>query len=433
MRRALPTIGSIGAVTALLLSPARAQEPAQEPVEETIRVFLDCQTFLCDYDHFRREITFINWVRDRQDAQLHILVTALQTGGGGWELTFAFIGLEDLAGREDTLRYVSSNTDTSDEIRSGMTQTLKLGLVRYVARTPVAERISITYDVPMVETPALAVDDPWNLWSFSVRVGIDLDGESQQRFVGLNGTINANRTAEDVKINFSLFGRYSRNETDVPELDTTFVNEQERYNFNGLVVWSIGDHWAAGVRGSAGRSTFLNEDLSLRAGPAIEYNIYPYEESTRRQVTIGYSIGVAAFDYDEITVFDRTSEVRPTHSMEIGLGVAQPWGSVRTSLEASQFFHDLSAHSIGLFGSFDIRLVRGLSFGGFGSVARIKDQLYLSGAGLSPEDRLQRTRQFETDFRYFVGLNFRFRFGSKFANVVNTRMGGGGGGMIMMF
>nr|NIS64656.1 hypothetical protein [Gemmatimonadales bacterium] len=181
MRRALPTIGSIGAVTALLLSPARAQEPAQEPVEETIRVFLDCQTFLCDYDHFRREITFINWVRDRQDAQLHILVTALQTGGGGWELTFAFIGLEDLAGREDTLRYVSSNTDTSDEIRSGMTQTLKLGLVRYVARTPVAERISITYDVPMVETPALAVDDPWNLWSFSVRVGIDLDGESQQR------------------------------------------------------------------------------------------------------------------------------------------------------------------------------------------------------------------------------------------------------------
>lgn len=91
--------------------------------DQAIGVFLDCQTLHCDFDHFRREITFVNWVRDRQDAHVHILGTAQETGGGGREFTFAFIGLREFAGRSDTLRYVSSNTDTEAEVRDGLVQT----------------------------------------------------------------------------------------------------------------------------------------------------------------------------------------------------------------------------------------------------------------------------------------------------------------------
>jgi len=40
---------------------------------------------------------------------------------------------------------------------------------------------------------------------------------------------------------------------------------------------------------------------------------------------------------------------------------------------------------------------------------------------------------FETDFYYYGRIGFSYRFGSKFANVVNPRMGGGGGGMIIMY
>jgi hypothetical protein len=80
-----------------------------------------------------------------------------------------------------------------------------------------------------------------------------------------------------------------------------------------------------------------------------------------------------------------------------------------------------------LFGGPRIRLFRGLNFNVIASIARIKDQIFIAGAGLTPEERLLRTRQFTTDFQYFVNLSFSYRFGSRFANIVNPRMGGGGG------
>ncbi|UCG88294.1 MAG: hypothetical protein JSW71_07045, partial [Gemmatimonadota bacterium] len=127
----------VGALCAAMVPCGRAA--AQEPRrEEALLVFLDCQSWRCDFDHLRREITYVNWVRDRGDAQVHVLVTTQTTGGGGTEFTLAFIGLRDFAGREDTLQYVSRASDTDDEVRNGLSRTLSLGLVRYAAQLPVS-------------------------------------------------------------------------------------------------------------------------------------------------------------------------------------------------------------------------------------------------------------------------------------------------------
>ena len=55
---------------AVAQEPAAAPDSAAVPNGETIRVFLDCRT-RCDFDHIRREIPYVAWVRDRQDAQVH--------------------------------------------------------------------------------------------------------------------------------------------------------------------------------------------------------------------------------------------------------------------------------------------------------------------------------------------------------------------------
>ena len=426
-----------GLVLACLVASPQAAWPQEvmppQPAAEGLRVFLDCQTFWCDFDHFRREIPFVNWMRDRQDAQVHILGTSQSTGGGGREHTLTFIGLEGFQGRVDTLMYVSSNTDTEMETRDGLVQTVKLGLIPFVSSTAIGPRLRITYEAPALAAPTVQPEDPWNLWVFTTSVSANVNGESEYRYLSGNASFSANRTAENVKLNFRASGSYSRSETDVPELDTTYVYSQERYTLSGLAVWSLGDHWSAGVQASAEKYTYQNQDLSVLAGPAIEYDIFPYAESTRRQVTLQYRLGVAAYDYTEVTVFDKTSEVRPIHTAEISAGIQQPWGSVSASVSALQYLHDLSRHRLDLFGSLSIRVFRGLNFNIFGNVARVKDQLYLSGAGLSPEERLLRVRAFETDFYYFGSIGFSYRFGSKFANVVNPRMGGGGGGMVIMF
>lgn len=416
-------IGTVG-VAAVLSTFGPLQASAQQG--EALRVFLDCQTFPCDFNHFRREIAFVNWMRDRQDAQLHILITGQATGGGGREFTFALVGLQQFAGRRDTLRYASRNTDTEAEIRDGQVRTIQMGLMPYVASTPAAERIQISYEAPSEQTPAGPVDDPWDYWVFRIGVGGSIDGESQQRAYSVNGSFSATRITEGLKFTLRSSGRYSRDEFELDSV-TTFINKQKNFNADGLLAFSLGDHWSAGMLVSARQSTRLNQDFALEGGPAIEFNVFPYAESTRRQLTFLYTAGASAFNYEEETVFDKTSEVLPRHRLEMSLEVRQPWGSINGSLEGSQFLHDLERHQINLFTGISLRLFRGLSLNVFGSVGRIKDQLYLPKGDIPPEEILVRRRQLETDFRYNANINFSYTFGSKFNNVVNPRMGGGGG------
>lgn len=402
--------------------------PAQEtpPTDAALRVYLDCQTFHCDFDHFRREIPFVHWMRDRLDADVHVLGTSQRTGGGGEEHTFEFLGRGRFAGRADTLVYVSSNTDTEPEVRDGLVRTVKLGLVPFLASTADAGRLRVTWEAPggAVVTPPLA--DPWDLWVFTVALNGYFNGESESRSLSGYGDVRAERTSENVKLRLDLSGSYGRDEFDIPELDSTIVSERRQYGASARGVWSLGGHWSAGVDVTLSRNTFYNRDLALLAGPAVEYDIFPYAESTRRQVTFQYQVGVAAYDYMEVTVFGETSEVRPLHRAAIGVGLRQPWGSVSLSFEASQYLHDLEKHNLGLFANLEVRLFRGLSLDLYGYGERVKDQLYLSGEGLTPEERLLRVRALETDFRYFASIGLRYRFGSKVADVVNPRMSGFG-------
>lgn len=428
-------IGPLLFVVSSLLFGSTASLGSQEPADtaaaggEALQVFVDCRAPFCDLDHFRREIGFVNWMREREDAQVHVLVTAQQTGGGGWELTLAFIGRRNFEGRPDTLRYTSSNTDTSAEVRDGLMRTLELGLVRYAARTPVARRLRVRYEAPAGGAAAAAAqpeDDPWNFWTFRTHVGGSVNGERSQRGISLNGSISASRTTLPLKITFSIFGDYERDEFELNDT-TTFVNRRENFSARFLTVQSLGPHWSAGVRVQSNRSTFINRDFGIQGGPAIEFNVFPYDESTRKQLTILYTAGPAVFDYEKETIYRKTSETLAQHSLEVSVSVQQPWGSVFGRVAGTQFLHDLGVHRIDTFGGFNLRVFRGLEFNMFGNVSRIKDQIYLPGEGLSEEEILVRRRQRETDFRFRANVGLSYRFGSKFANVVNPRMDGGGG------
>lgn len=413
---------------AALWCPARLlSQEATLPVG-TIGVFLDCQTFYgCDPDHARREIPYVNWMRDRQDADVHVLVTSQETGGGGQEVTLAFIGLRRIAGMADTLEHLSVNTDTQSEIRDAVTRLLKLGLTRFLARTTLAPRLDLTYRAPDTAegaAAATAASDPWDFWTFRIRVGGQLRGEQQQNARSFDGSINANRTTEALKLEFASFARRSRESYTLSD-SSVYVSTSEQYSADALAVWSLGAHWSAGGTAGANRSTYANQDLSLSAGPAIEYNIFPYDESTRKKLTFMYSIEPVYFNWEEITVTGSLSETRLRHQLQIGTQIQQPWGQVFGSISGVQYFHDPRVHRIDTFAGFTLRVVRGLELNVFCDFSRIKDQFGLPAGGLTDEEILTQRRALETDYRYGVNFSLSYRFGSKFANVVNPRMGGG--------
>lgn len=78
--RPAPVVLLLGALLPVSLA-AWQTPPTPSPAAEATRVFLDCNTF-CDFDHIRREITYVNWVRDRADADVHLIITSQNTGGG---------------------------------------------------------------------------------------------------------------------------------------------------------------------------------------------------------------------------------------------------------------------------------------------------------------------------------------------------------------
>ena len=411
------------AVCALPPAEASGQQPPDTASSgnEALRVFMDCRTRYCDFEYMRQEFTFINYVRDQEDAQVHVLVTTRRTGSGGFEFEIAFIGREDFEAEDDSLRYFSSNTDTFDEIREGLTRMIKLGLVRYMARLPEAYLLDVVYEgSDSADASPQALDDPWNFWIFRVRVGGDVDGERRQRFFASNMSLSANRTTEQWKIRLFANGWYS--EDDFTFDDGSTLRSHARVLGTGLfAAKSAGDHWGLGVLAEARSSTFRNQRLALVAGPLAEYNIFPYPESSRRALTFTFGVLANYFDYAEITIFNRLHETRPSGFFEISYSVRQPFGTINTSFEAFTFLDNTEQHRIELGGRLNIRLIRGLQLNLNGRVLRIKDQIYLPREGATDEEVLLRLRELGTDYRYFLNVSLSYTFGSIFNNIVNPR------------
>jgi Protein of unknown function, DUF481 len=415
------------AISVCTLAPphtAAQEQPPQDDRTGALRVFLDCRS--CDENYLRTEITFINYVRDRTDADLHVLVTTQGTGGGGIEFTLKFIGLGRFAGIDQSLKYVAPQTNTSDETRRGFASVFRLGLVRYVAETPLASKLKISFDAPKEKAPAAQVRDPWNFWIFRVGVSGNLQGEESQSEKSVDGGISVNRTTDNWKINLGVEGDYSQEKFTLDEGEI-FTSVRKEFDAEALVVKSLTSHWSAGMVGAIQSSTFRNYDLRTRIAPGIEYDFFPYSESTRRILTALYTIGPETADYQEETIYGKTSETLLNHQLKGSLNLRQPWGSASASAEFSQYLNDPDKYRISAFGSLDVRLFKGFTVDMFVEASRRRDQLSLRRGDASNEEILVRQRELATGYQYSFGFGISYSFGSIYNNVVNPRFRNVGG------
>lgn len=384
-----------------------------------MRVFLDCDA--CDFDYLRQEIAFVDYVRDRKDAHVHVLATTQGTGGGGTEYVFQFIGLGRFAGVNDELRYATQQTTTREERRAGYTRVLKLGLVRYVTSTSLAEHLNLTYKpratLEQVVTPA---NDPWNLWTFRLRGSGSLNGEKSNSSRSFNTSLSANRTTDRWKWNSGVNLNFRENTYTLSDGEE-FLDNSHDHNASALLVKSLGDHWAAAVRGRWASTTFLNQDRALRAGAGLEYSVFPYRVSARKELIAQLTLGINQFDYIEPTIYDKEHETVADAYFITRFIAQQPWGQTEASFESSVYLHDPARHRLEVDGFLDVRLFRGFSLNVGASASRIRDQLYLRAGDATDEEILLRRRQLATGYRYHFSLGFSYTFGSIFNNVVNTR------------
>lgn len=417
----------------LCLAPAltlRAQEKAPTPGElmeieelkkQAPRVYLDCGA--CDLDYIRTEITFVNYVRDRQEAQIYILVTTQRTGSGGREYTLTFMGQQDFQGVDVVHKYFSSQTDTEDEIREGLTSAIKIGLMTYMARTPIRRHLAISY---LPEINPQEARDKWNYWVFNIRGYGNFSGESNYRYESISTTLSANRTTAASKIKLSFHYGRTRNIYKYDSLKITSLSKSG--SLTCLYVWSLGEHWSIGGYFDGYSSTYENIKHSFDLSPAIEYNFFPYSLASRRQLRLLYRLNVRSLRYREVTIYDKIKENLLGQSLSLTLDLKEKLGTISISLSGSHYFHNFRYNRLTLYGVINLYLFKGFSFYVLGGGSRIHDQLSLAKRGASLEEVLLRRRQLETSYEYFLSIGLSYTFGSVFANVVNPRFGSEGGG-----
>lgn len=386
-----------------------------------IKVFLDCS--YCDHDFIRRELPFVNYVRDRKEAQVHILVTRESTGSGGREYKISFLGLQEFDGISYELSYTSLPDETSDRTRMGRSQMMAMGLMQFVAKTPLSSHIKISWDVQeeALEQKRAIVHDKWNSWVFDV----DMTGNYEKQETSVSPEIEADFTVErvtpDWKIEFGTgydyFGRKYYYE------DTIYSSSRTRASFSHLLVKSLNDHWSAGGRIYLSSDTYTNKRFAWSAYPAIEYNVFPYKESSRKQLRIQYRAGYGYSYYQDVTIYNKLEEGLFGQQLSIAYELRQPWGSVNTSLQGFTYLHDLSKNNLQLRTYLYVRLFKGLSLNISGRGAIIHDQLSLPKQDATPEEVLMRQRQLATQYSYSLKIGFSYTFGSIYNNVVNPRFG----------
>jgi hypothetical protein len=425
---------SVVALGGLLQTPALLAQDAvgDQALPQAPRIFLDCQGPQCDNTYHRTEIPWVTWVRQRQDADIHVIMTSQTTGANGREYQLDVIGREPYADYEDQSLYQALPTDTQRERLDGVSHSLGLVFARFAHYSGFHNivRLEATPRGSLNRAPGLfsadQVNDPWNLWTFRIIGNGNFNGEETRVTRRFSGGLNASRITPTWKQSYGGFLNYNYQRTTFSN-GSKFVDRRTDWNFNSTIVYSVADFWSVGFTSRVSRDVRENQDFAAEISPALEYSIFPYAEATRRSVTAFYEIGPVYFDYIEVTVDDRLDEMRFQEVLTFEVSQRQTWGDVRINVRGSHYFHDFSRNNLDIGGYVSFRVMRGLDLNFGGNYELVADQLYVPLDDLSDEELLTGVRQAPTDkqYRFFVGLSYQF--GSIFNNVVNNRFPGGGG------
>lgn len=383
---------------------------------KSISVYIDCDD--CDLDYVRTEIPFVNYVREPKEADLHVLVTSQNTGSGGEKVSLYFIGQKDYDKRNDTLYFVCTPDDTDDAIRIKLVKTLKLGFVQFVQDTPVGEQLEIKYTVAEKEEEVV---DKWHSWVFSIELSGYLNTDNNYSQLQINTVGTASKITKDFKTETYLSYYYSESHYDY--IDYSFTSLNTSNYANNLTVFSMNDHWSSGISTTLRTSSYSNLAFRVSLEPAIEYNLFKYDDATRKQLRIGYTIGPEQNYYVDTTIYNKLQESLFSHSLSVSSKFVQKWGSVSLYATYSNYLHDFSLNRINLNSSASIRVFKGLELSFYFGYSIMHDQIALTKGDATPEELILQQRELKTDYSYWGNIGLSYTFGNLYNNVVNPRFG----------
>lgn len=381
-------------------------------------LFFDCE--FCNIPYYTQNLPYINFVRDRRLSDIYLMITVNSTGSKGSLFKLFFIGEKRFEHQNDTLSFEAPANMSEADIRDGILNQLKIGLLKYLAQTELAKNIQYTIEIPEENLSPEKAKDKWNLWTFTINTDLNGNGNAYSKGLNMNYFANANRTTDKFKTETGGWSNTNNQEFKVND-STTIKGNQSNSGMYHITSFSVGKHFALGHFFSLYKSSQNNIKNSLSYLPAIEYNLFPYSEASRRQLRFIYRIGLRFQDYNELTILNKMNETFQLHSLVLQYLQIEKWGNINISAGGNHYFNYSKNYSLSIFPSINFNPLKGLRINLWSGFQILNDQFFLRASEVSAEEILLNQVNLQTNFSYSFGAGIGYTFGSRYNNVVNVR------------
>lgn len=390
--------------------------PAQES-EDALRLYIDCS--FCSQDYLRQHLPYLEYVRSRQMADVHLIASQWPTAARGKEVRYELIGQDRFSGLKDSLSFVLPLGTSENEQNERLTAELETALIPFLAQTNYRKFLSFSYHPE--EKGGASVADPWKNWVFTLSASGRYRKEASFRSSNLRSTVTIRKVTPELRL--QSYNYLGLNESLFNTEDSQVRSISRELYSSNVAIKSISDHWSYGGEVEFRSSWFDNLKFQNRYWLALEYNLFPYSESSRRQLRITPELGYDYRHYNDTTIYNRIREGFLALDLQAALEMKEQWGEASTYIEVVSFLNDPARYQLNLWAGVSLNLFQGLTLNLDCDASLIRNQVGLPQAGLTREEVLLQQRQQATNFRLSTSLGFSYTFGSIYNNVVNPRFG----------
>jgi len=385
--------------------------------KETLKIYLDCE--YCDSDYYKQELEYVEFVRDRKFADVHIFFTTQNNATNGDKYTIEFTGNNNYKLINDKLEFSTTGETTTDQERAVILKHLRIGLFRYWMANGLKDKISLTIKKENKEKETKVAVDPWNKWTFRLSGRGYFNGEESSTSRYLNGSFTIKQVKEKNKfmLHFGLNNSKSVYKSD----DKDIISERKSSYIYSSDVYSLNNHLSVGVFAQAGNSLFSNKAFYYSVKPGVEYNLFDYKDSEKKAIYLNYKVGTVFNRYYEETVFGETEELLWQHNLTLGALIVQKWGNISGGIEYRTYLHDLDLNGFNVNLNTNLKIFKGFSVNLWGNYGLSHDQINIGAGGSSIEELLLQQKQLKSGYSYYGGVGISYTFGSIYNTIVNPR------------
>lgn len=386
--------------------------------DDRITIFLDCN--FCNTSQIKQELDYVNFAIDLYRSDVHVFMTRQSLANGAHQYFVEVLGIDEWQDERVTFKFASDPNMSSLEQNDLIIGKIKIGLAPFLAKTTLVDQIELR--VPEIEQQTTVAEELtfWENWIYDLGGNIRWDAQAARQSIRASANFDSDNVSNAWRHRFRASFSYREDRFQQNESEIKAIRRSSFTSYS--VVKSITDHWSAGLFASHRTSDFDNIDRSIWMSPAIEYNIFPYDDVPAREFTIAYRIGLLDRKYIEETIYLQTEEQLLRQSLNADLRLRKTWGNVFLGLSGSNFFDDWTKNNVQLNGSFSVRVFKGLAVNLSGNYRIINDQISLPRQEATLEELLLSQRQLATNFSSRVSFGLNYTFGALYNNIINTRL-----------